>query len=99
VRGRPPAAMITLGPNAPRLEQLPAPLAATGAFALSAAEDLAAAVAQAQAALQGGGVVLLSPGAPRFGAYRDYAERGRDFARLAGFDPGAISAIPGLGIA
>jgi UDP-N-acetylmuramoylalanine--D-glutamate ligase len=44
-------------------------------------------------------VVLLSPGAPSFGPYRDYVERGRDFARLAGFDPEDISAIPGLGIA
>ncbi len=46
-----------------------------------------------------GGVVLLSPGAPSFGAYRDYVARGRHFAELAGFDPDSISAIPGLGIA
>ena len=45
------------------------------------------------------GVLLLSPGAPSFGAYRDYAERGRHFATLAGFDPAAIAAIPGIGIA
>ncbi|MBJ6978744.1 UDP-N-acetylmuramoyl-L-alanine--D-glutamate ligase [Luteimonas sp. MC1895] len=45
-----------------------------------------------------GEVMLLSPGAPSFGAYRDYVERGRDFARLGGFDPEAIAAIPGLGI-
>ena len=45
-----------------------------------------------------GDVMLLSPGAPSFGAYRDYVERGRDFARLGGFDPEAIAAIPGLGI-
>jgi UDP-N-acetylmuramoylalanine--D-glutamate ligase len=44
-------------------------------------------------------VILLSPGAPSFGPYRDYVERGRDFARIAGFDPDAISAIPGIGIA
>jgi UDP-N-acetylmuramoylalanine--D-glutamate ligase len=43
--------------------------------------------------------MLLSPGAPSFGAYRDYTERGRDFARLAGFDQESISAIAGLGIA
>ena len=40
-----------------------------------------------------------SPGAPSFGAYKDYVARGRHFATLAGFDPEAISAIPGLGIA
>ena len=53
----------------------------------------------AREALAGEGVVLLSPGAPSFGAYRDYTERGRHFAELAGFDPDAISGIPGLGIA
>ena len=31
-----------------------------------------------------GGVVLLSPAAPSYGAYRDYIERGRDFAEQAG---------------
>jgi len=40
----------------------------------------------------------LSPGAPSFGMYRDYVERGRHFAQLAGFDPDTISAIPGLGV-
>jgi UDP-N-acetylmuramoylalanine--D-glutamate ligase len=57
------------------------------------------AVALACAALHGNGVVLLSPGAPSFGAYADYAARGRDFTAKAGFDPDAISDIPGLGIA
>jgi UDP-N-acetylmuramoylalanine--D-glutamate ligase len=73
-------------------------MAAAGKFRLSAASDLADAVQQARAALANDGVVLLSPGAPSFGMYRDYVERGRHFAQLAGFDPDAISAIPGLGI-
>jgi UDP-N-acetylmuramoylalanine--D-glutamate ligase len=50
------------------------------------------------AALPEGGVLLLSPGAPSFGAYADYVARGRHFAEIAGFDPNAISAIPGLGL-
>lgn len=52
-----------------------------------------------RAALPAGGVVLLSPGAPSFGAYPNYVARGRHFAQLAGFDPDAISGIRGMGIA
>jgi UDP-N-acetylmuramoylalanine--D-glutamate ligase len=63
------------------------------------ANDLADAVARAAHATQPGGVVLLSPGAPSFDQFRDYAERGRGFARLAGFDGDAIGEITGLGIA
>jgi UDP-N-acetylmuramoylalanine--D-glutamate ligase len=102
MRTRAPAAIVTMGANGPRIHDLLAPLAASGAFALSAAGDLAEAVGQARAALGGNGIVLMSPGAPSFGAYRDYTERGRDFARLAGFDPDAIASIAsiaGLGIA
>jgi UDP-N-acetylmuramoylalanine--D-glutamate ligase len=95
----PPCSIITMGQNGPRIHALLAPLAAQGRFALHAAADLPEAIAIAQDALSGDGVVLLSPGAPSFGAYRDYVERGRHFAALAGFDPEAISSITGLGIA
>lgn len=99
MRGRAPAAIATLGQNGPRIHALLAPLAEEGRFALIAARDLADAMTRARTALGAeGGVVLLSPGAPSFGAYRDYTERGRHFAALAGFDPQAIAAIPGLGI-
>jgi UDP-N-acetylmuramoylalanine--D-glutamate ligase len=95
----PPLAIVTMGGNGPRIHALLEPLAFEGRFALEAAEDLADAVARARLLLDGDGVVLLSPGAPSFGAYRDYTERGRHFAALAGFDPDAISSIPGLGVA
>ncbi|MEO6518498.1 MAG: UDP-N-acetylmuramoyl-L-alanine--D-glutamate ligase [Pseudoxanthomonas sp.] len=94
-----PTAIVTLGANGPRINRLLAPLAQSGAFRLAAAADLPAAVEQARLLLgDAGGVILLSPGAPSFGAYRDYVARGRHFAALAGFDPDAIAAIPGIGI-
>jgi UDP-N-acetylmuramoylalanine--D-glutamate ligase len=99
MRMRAPVAIVTMGQNGPRIHALLAPLAATAGFVLDAASDLGDAMHKARVALAGEGVVLLSPGAPSFGAYRDYTERGRDFARLAGFDPDTISAIAGLGIA
>jgi UDP-N-acetylmuramoyl-L-alanine---L-glutamate ligase len=99
MRTQAPAVIVTLGQNGPKIHDLLAPVAQTAGFALIAADDLPDAVAKARAALGGEGVVLLSPGAPSFGSYRDYTERGRHFAALAGFDPEAITAIPGLGIA
>src|SRR5690606_9517016 len=94
-----PAVVVTMAANGPLIHDALAPLAAAGRFTLVAAADLADAVARARTLLDGQGVVLLSPGAPSFGAYRDYTERGRHFAALAGFDPEAISAIAGIGVA
>jgi len=94
-----PAAVITMGDNGPRIHALLSDVAPHAGFTLQAAQDLAMAVGQARALLAGTGVVLLSPGAPSFGAYRDYVERGRHFAALAGFEPESITTIAGLGIA
>ena len=98
MRRHAPAAIVTLGQNGPKIHALLTPVAAEAGFALAEAGDLAEAMARARALLGGEGVLLLSPGAPSFGAYRDYTERGRHFAALARFDPEAIAAIPGLGI-
>jgi UDP-N-acetylmuramoylalanine--D-glutamate ligase len=94
-----PAVIITMGQNGGRIHALLEGLAREGRFVLREAADLSEAVALARQGLAGEGVVLMSPGAPSFGAYRDYTERGRHFAQLAGFSPDAITAIPGLGIA
>lgn len=99
ISDRPPAAVVTMGANGPRIHALLEPLAQRGGLQLVAATDLGEAVRQAENALAGDGVLLLSPGAPSFGTYRDYVARGRHFAELAGFDPDAISTIGGLGIA
>ena len=98
MRQHAPAVIVTLGQNGPKIHALLAPLAEALGFALAEAADLPDAVTRARVLLGGEGVVLLSPGAPSFGTYRDYTERGRHFAALAGFDPEAITAIPGLGI-
>ena len=99
MRTRAPRAIVTMGQNGPRIHALLAPVAAAAGFALHAAHDLAEAMGKARAALPDGGVILLSPGAPSFGEYKDYVARGRHFAELAGFDPEAISGIAGMGIA
>jgi len=97
VHERPPHAIVTMGANGARIA---ASLRETGgAYRLESVETLADAIARARAITREGGVVLLSPGAPSFDQFRDYAERGRAFATLAGFDPDAIGAIEGLGIA
>lgn len=100
----PPAAIVTMGhgaadQNGERIHQLLAGIPRAAGFRLQAARDLAEAVAKGVAALDGEGVLLLSPGAPSFGMYRDYVARGRHFAALGGFDPESISAVAGLGIA
>lgn len=99
MRQHAPLGIVTLGANGPRIHALLEAVAGEGGFGLAAAPDLSSAVHQAEAMLEGQGLVLLSPGAPSFGMYRDYVERGKDFARIAGFDPEAIVAIPGLGVA
>lgn len=99
MRTHAPLAIVTMGQNGPRINALLKPIAAQAGFVLGEAKDLADAMAQARATLGREGVVLLSPGAPSFGVYRDYVARGRHFAELAGFDPELISTIPGLGVA
>ncbi len=99
VRHEAPAVIVTMGANGPRIHELLEPLAASAGFRLASAMDLPDAIGQARVLLAGTGVVLLSPGAPSYGPYRDYVARGRHFAQIAGFDPDAISGIPGIGIA
>jgi UDP-N-acetylmuramoylalanine--D-glutamate ligase len=97
VSNHPPKAIIAMGQNGARIAERLRGINTPG-FHLSEAADLSDAVHQAQQALPEGGVVLLSPGAPSFGVYADYVARGRHFAEIAGFDPNAISQIPGLGL-
>jgi len=97
LEGEPPHVVVCMGANGARIA---AELETVRAgFVLERATTLAEAVGMARSFTPPGGVILLSPGAPSFDAFRDYAERGRVFAALAGFDPATIAGIEGLGIA
>ncbi len=96
MRSSPPNAIVCTGSNGGRIEI--ALRAAEVACPIMHVVDLASAVAEAKAHTPPGGVILLSPGAPSFDQFKDYAERGRHFAALAGFDAASITGIEGLGL-
>jgi len=95
MRVTPPNAIVCMGANGARIEA--ALRSAEIACPIMCVADLAGAVAEAKTHTPHDGVILLSPGAPSFDQFKDYAERGRRFAALAGFDV-AITGIEGLGI-
>lgn len=108
MREHAPVAIICQGKSGVRIADA---LEAAGVANVWRAVDLAAAVGAARNALGGQdessgiegdarvspGCVVLSPGAPSFDQFRDYAERGQRFAELAGFATSSAS-IQGLGI-
>ncbi len=91
----PPQSIILQGANAARIEAI----LRTHDFNPLRLGNLAAAVETIQRSSPPGSTVLLSPGAPSFDQFHDYAERGQHFAALAGFDTEKQAPIPGLGIA
>ncbi len=97
VHEMPPHAIVTMGANGSRIRDVLH--AEGGEYRLESVATLADAVAAARAVTPTGGVVLLSPGAPSFDQFKDYAARGRVFANLCGVDGDAIGSIEGLGIA
>ncbi|MFP5375530.1 MAG: UDP-N-acetylmuramoyl-L-alanine--D-glutamate ligase [Acidimicrobiia bacterium] len=68
-------AVVAIGESAPEVQG-----AFAGAVPVTVATSMADAVAAAAAAARPGDAVLLSPGCASFDWYRDYAERGDDFA-------------------
>jgi UDP-N-acetylmuramoylalanine--D-glutamate ligase len=88
--------IVTQGANGPRIAA--ALRAARSSAPLGDVDKLDDAIEMARTITPRGGAVLLSPGAPSFDQFHDYAERGRHFADVAGFDGKAITGIEGLGI-
>lgn len=90
-------AVICLGASGDRIYRAAQSAAAGRAdfpCTLYRAPSMADAIACAERATPAGGVVLLSPAASSYGHYRDFIERGQDFAAKAGFS--ASSAGNGL---
>ncbi len=80
-------AIICLGDSGRRIyAQMRKAFASRGDFnrPLHLARSMEDAVSYATRVTPPGGVVLLSPAAPSYGSYRDYIERGCDFAAKAG---------------
>jgi UDP-N-acetylmuramoylalanine--D-glutamate ligase len=80
-------AVICLGDSGERIYSLARAVATRRHDAtckIHRAQSMKDAVAYARQVTPPGGVVLLSPAAPSYGHYRDYIERGRDFAAKAG---------------
>jgi UDP-N-acetylmuramoyl-L-alanine---L-glutamate ligase len=94
VATHPPQGIVTMGANGDAIAR-----ALDGRNVVARRSgSLAEAVRNAQTMTPRGGTIVLSPGAPSFDQFRDYAQRGREFARLAGFDPDSIAQIEGMGI-
>lgn len=81
-------AVITMPDNGPRIyDTIEKEMQGKStSLKLISAEDLKDAVAKAKEVTSKDGIILLSPGAPSYGKFKNFAERGDTFARLAGFE-------------
>ena len=78
-------AVILLGEEGRRIEEAIAGSGGFGGELVRGCESMAEAMAAVRRLAQEGDVVLLAPGCASFGMFADYADRGRQFRRMAGF--------------
>jgi len=81
-----PAAIITMPDNGPRILASLEEFEVEPVGGLHAVENLSQAVALAQTLVPEKGCILLSPGAPSFPHFRDFEDRGDQFANYAGIE-------------
>lgn len=84
--GQAPLAIITMPDNGPKILASLRKAGVEPSGGLHAVDDLSQAVALAQTLVAGKGYVLLSPGAPSFPHFRDFEDRGDQFASHAGIE-------------
>jgi len=84
--GQVPVAIITLPDNGPKMLASLRKAGVEPVAGLHAVKNLSQAVALAQTLVPEKGSILLSPGAPSFPHFRDFEERGDQFANHAGIE-------------
>jgi len=86
IRQHPPAALITMPNNGSLIAAALEKAGVKPELGTIVAESLEDAVEKARGIAPEEAVVLLSPGAPSFPQFRDFEDRGRQFARFCGFE-------------
>lgn len=89
--GNPPQAIITMPDSGSNILECLRNAGVEPPGGLHAAEGLSQAVALAQNLVPENGCILLSPGAPSFPHFRDFEDRGDQFACYAGIEKGTLS--------